>query len=277
MVRNNATRPVPWTRRRLAADLRALGLVPGDSVMIHAGLRSVGPMLGGPDALILAVLDTIGPAGTLLVYTDWDDGFGDLLDPDGTLPAEFRDEVLPFDPIRSRANRDNGAIAELIRTFPGALRSGNPGASCAAIGARAAWFVADHPQDYGYGERSPFGRLVESSGKVLVVGAPLDTVSLLHHAEHKAQIPGKRVVTGQAPLLVEGRVTWCRYEEFDTSDPVVEGLDADYFGTIVTAFLDQGGGRRGRIGSAESVLLPAADLVGFAVGWLQDWSRRRET
>ncbi|MGK9168282.1 aminoglycoside 3-N-acetyltransferase [Inquilinus limosus] len=257
------------TRRTLAAQLREIGLGPDDSVMVHAGLRSVGRILGGPDALIDALQDAIGPGGTILVYTDWSDDYHDLLDEDGTIPAELRDDIPPFDPASSRARRFNGAIAELVRTRPGARRSANPGASFAAVGGRAEWFTADHALDYGYGERSPFAKLVQAHGKILMLGAPLDAMSLLHHAEHLARIPGKRVVRYEAPILVEGRTVWRRFEEFDTSDPVVDGLPDGYFATVVEDFLAKGRGVRGTIGAATAVLVPAAEMVDFAVRWLE--------
>ncbi len=106
-----------------------------------------------------------------------------------------------FDPAASRAVRDNGILAEFIRTTPGARRSGNPGASVAAIGARADWLTADHPLDYGYGPGSPLAKLMEAGGKVLMAGAPPDTMTLLHHAEHLARIPGKRVRRYEVPLV----------------------------------------------------------------------------
>jgi aminoglycoside 3-N-acetyltransferase len=255
------------TRRQLAAELGALGLAAGDAVMAHAGLRSVGPMLGGPDSLIDAILDATAPGGTLLVYTDWNDDFHELAGEDGSVPAEIRDDVRPFDPSSSRAIRDHGAFPELVRTRPGARRSGNPGASCAAIGARAEWLTSEHALDYGYGAQSPFARLVEARGKVLMIGAPLDTMTILHHAEHKADIPGKRVIRFEVPLARDGRMEWRTCEEFDTSRPVVDGLADDYFADVVEEFLAAGGG--GRIGSAVSVLVPAAEIVDHAVQWLE--------
>lgn len=264
------------TRRTLAAQLRRLGLGPDDAVMVHAALRSVGRILGGPDALIDALHDAIGPGGTILVYTDWSDDYHDLLDDDGAIPAGLRDDIPPFDPAASRARRFNGAIAELMRTRPGARRSANPGASCAAVGGRAEWFTADHALDYGYGEQSPFARLVEARGKVLMLGAPLDTMSLLHHAEHLARIPGKRVVRAEVPLLLDGRTVWRRIEEFDTSDPVVEGLPEGYFATVVEDFLATGRGVRGTVGDAASVLVPAAEMADFAVRWLEERCGGRE-
>jgi aminoglycoside 3-N-acetyltransferase len=261
---------VPFvTRRELTAQLRELGLADGDIVMVHAALRSVGPILGGPDSLIRAILDAVGPAGTLLVYTDWNDDFHQFVNADGCVPNAIRDDVQPFDPLSSRAIRDNGAFPELVRTLPGAHRSGSPGPSCAAVGGSADWLTSDHAFDYGYGERSPFAKVVETEGKVLMIGAPLDTMTILHHAEHKAKVPGKRVIRYEVPFATTRGTEWRTCEEFDTSHPVVDGLADDYFGTIVGEFLANGRGRRGTIGNAASVLVPAAGIVGFAVDWIE--------
>jgi aminoglycoside 3-N-acetyltransferase len=254
---------VLWTRAALARHLADLGLAPGDAVLVHAGLRSVGPMLGGPDALIDALRDAVGGEGTILAYCDWNYDDRDLPDP------ALRVHVPPFDPARSRATRDNGAFPELLRTTPGAQRSGNPGASMAALGGKAAWFTADHALDYGYGPQSPLGKLVASGGKVLMVGAPLDTMTLLHHAEHLADIAGKRLRRYQSPMLVDGQTVWRDFEEFDTSDPVVAGLADDYFEEVVEDFLATGQGRRGLVGHAPSVLVDAPAIVAFAVNWLE--------
>lgn len=261
------------TRRSLAADLRTLGVAVGDTLMVHAALRSVGPVVSGADAIIAAIRDVLGPEGTLLVYTDWEADIWETTEAalvrTDTVRSDIRHDVLPFDPAFSRATRDNGALMELVRTLPGALRSANPGASCAAIGAKAAWLTADHPLDYGYGEDTPLAKLVAADGKVLMLGASTDHMTVLHHAEHLAQIAGKRIKRMEYPLLVDGRVEFHWIEEFDTSDPIVAGLDDDYFATIVGDFLVTGQGRTGRIGTADSVLVPAAGIVPFAVNWLE--------
>ena len=258
-----------WTRRLLRSHLQAIGLAAGDAVMVHAALRSVGPMINGPDTLIDAILDVVGPDGTLLSYVDWNPQYEDAVDQEGRVPEALKPDIPPFDSERSRASRSYGAFAEFVRTTPGALRSGNPGASCAAIGGKSAWFTANHPFDYGYGEGSPFARLVESEGKILMAGAPFDTMSILHHAEHLAQIPGKHTRRIEVPLLISNKTEWRMIEEFDTADPVVDGLDENYFATIVREFLTDGRGSVGAIGSASSILVPAAEIVAFATQWLE--------
>jgi aminoglycoside 3-N-acetyltransferase len=257
------------TRASLRRDVEALGIREGNAVMIHSSMSKVGRLLFGPDALVGALLDAVGASGTVLAYTDWEGDYEDLLDDQGRVRDEWREHVPPFDPNASRATRDNGVLPEFIRTTPGARRSANPGASVAALGGRSDWFTADHPLDYGYGEGSPLAKLVEAEGKVLMVGAPLDTMTLLHHAEHLAAIPGKRLVRHETPFTTPEGVLWRTLEEFDTSRPVVCGLAEDFFGEIVGEYLATGRGCRGLVGDAASVLVEAAEVCRFGVDWLE--------
>ncbi|MDB5539457.1 MAG: hypothetical protein JWQ89_1184 [Devosia sp.] len=250
------------TRKSLGRDLSAIGLADGDAVLVHAALRTVGRIAGGPDDIIDAMRDVIGPAGTVLGYCDWQ--FEDEVRDDPSM----RDHIPAFDPLRSRSIRDNGFWPEMLRTTPGALRSASPGASMAALGGEAEWFTADHALDYGYGPQSPLGKLVEAKGKVLMLGAPLDKMTLLHHAEHLADFPNKRIRRYEAPILVNGEKVWRWFEEFDTSHSP-DGLPEDYFIGIVEAFLATGRGRRGKIGEANSVLVPADEMVAFGVEWME--------
>lgn len=258
-----------WTRSDLADHLRAIGLGSGDDVMVHAAMRRIGAMLNGPDALIGALRDVVGDGGTLLCYVDWDACYEDIVDHEGRVPDDLKSLIPAFDTALSRANRDHGIFAEFFRTTPGAVRSGNPGASVAALGARAAWYTADHPLDYGYGDASPFAKLAAAGGKVLLAGAPLDTMTLLHHAEHRAHIPGKRVRRIEVPLRRGEHVEWRVIEEFETGVPIVDGLADDYFATIVDEFLATGQGARACIGSAPSVLVEAQAVTDFTVAWLE--------
>ena len=238
--------------------------MPGDAVLVHAALRKVGKIIGGPDVIVAALRDVLGPEGTILAYADWQ-GQDDIDE-----HPELRADHPPFDPLTSRAVRDNGYWPELLRTTPGALRSGNPGASVVALGGSAQWFTENHPLDYGYGPGSPLARLVEAGGRVLMLGAPLDTMTLLHYAESLAAIP-HRIKRYESPLLVDGKIVWRAFEEYDTSDPPGEPgfLPIDHIGQIVEAFLSTGKGKRGTISAASSVLVEAKEIVPFAVDWLE--------
>jgi len=235
-------------------------------VLVHAALRSVGPIIGGADVVVSALRDVVGSQGTILGYTDW------LSEDDVPADPGARAEISPFDPLTSRANRDNGWFPEMLRTTPRARRSGNPGASMTALGGRAEWFTADHALDYGYGPNSPLGKLVEVDGKTLLLGCDWAKMTIQHHAEHLANIP-HRIKRYEAPLLVDGKTVWRQFEEFDTSHSP-DGLPEDYFVTVVTEFLATGKGWRGGIGAAPSVLVRAKEIVPFAVSWLEAYFGR---
>ena len=103
-----------------------------------------------------------------------------------------------------------------------------------------------------------------------MLGAPLDTMTIVHYAEHLANIP-HRIIRYEAPLLIDGRTEWRAFEEYDTSESPGEPgeLPHDHIGQIVEAFLATGKGQRGTIGAAPSVLVPGREIVGFAVDWLE--------
>jgi aminoglycoside 3-N-acetyltransferase len=57
-----------YSIEELATDFRKLGIGAGDSVMLHASVRSVGDVAGGPDAIHPALKSALTQEGTLLMY-----------------------------------------------------------------------------------------------------------------------------------------------------------------------------------------------------------------
>ena len=182
-------------RPRLAADLRRLGVREGGVLMVHTRMSALGWVVGGSETVVRALLDALGPEGTLAAYASWEDH---VYVPEDR-PAAHRDAYVAdppvFDPATAAVTPDYGRIPERLRTWPGARHSGHPEAGVVAVGARAGWLTRPHPDDDAYGAGTPFARLVEAGGQVLMLGAPLDTVTLLHHAEAIARAAPKRRVT----------------------------------------------------------------------------------
>jgi len=261
------------TRSQLAQNLRLLGLEAGQTVMVHSSIRSLGQIVGGPDTVIHALQDVLTETGTIMIYVGWEEWERVLAEGVDVMPPDERQAYLAecpaFDPATSRAERRWGVLTEYLRTWPGALRSNHPTASVAALGAHARDLTADHPLAYGYGVGSPFDKLCQLRGKVLLLGSPLNRVSLLHHAEHIAPLPNKRIVINKTPILREGARVWVEFAEFDTGDSIVPGESAEvYFEQIVRDYLTTGRGRAGQVGQAHAYLFDAADLVAFAVAWM---------
>jgi len=261
--------PPAITKSKLMEDLRGLGVTSSQSVMLHASVRAIGWIVGGPDVVIRSLLGILGNSGTLIMYVGWEDSPYDLAEWPEDRRRAYLEECPPFDPATSRAYRKWSILTEYLRTWPGAARSAHPDASFAAVGALAHWMTDDHPLQYGYGPGSPLAKLCEVKGKVLLLGAPLNTITLLHYAEHIADVPNKRIVRYKMPILRGGLRAWVEIEEFDTNRGIV-GDAAEYFEAIARDYLASGRGRSGKVGGAQSYLFDSDDLFKYAVCWMED-------
>ena len=74
-----ARTPEPATIKSLRADLRALGVTPGDTLLVHTSLSGIGWVCGGAQTVVMALLDAISDesaTGTLVMPAhsgDWSD------------------------------------------------------------------------------------------------------------------------------------------------------------------------------------------------------------
>lgn len=253
-------------RTRLAADLAWLGLRPGAVAFVHCRMSALGRVIGGAETVIRALLDTVGPEGTLVAYLGWQDGPPDDLDllAPGDRELVFAEQPV-YEPAIGRARRDNGRVAEALRAWPGAVHSGHPEAGVAAVGAEAAAVALPHPLDDSYGPGTPYARVVERDGQVVVLGAPLDTVTLVHHAEAIARVEGKRRVAWRCPVLVGGTREWRTLHDIDTSSGALPygGITGGvgYVEHVARAALEQGAGRSGPLGAGTGHVLDARGLT----------------
>ncbi|MFF9409676.1 aminoglycoside N(3)-acetyltransferase [Streptomyces anandii] len=244
------------TRDTISGALRELGVRPGEILLAHSSLSSLGWVCGGPVAVVRGLLDALGPDGTLVVPTQ----SGDLSDPalwsSPPVPEEWWETIRASMPVydpRTTPSRGVGVIPETVRTWPGALRSAHPHTSFAALGPRAAEIVGNHAPDCRLGERSPLARLEALGARALLLGAGYDTCTSFHLAEYR--IPGPLVGVGRPgpdgwEVLTEVSITSERFDElghdFERDRPVA----------------------RGRVGAAGARLFPVADAVAYAERWL---------
>lgn len=257
----------------LVADLRRLGVRPGDTLMLHASLRRIGARRDGPvdaAAVLDAVEDAASPGGTLLMTMgalddhDWVNG----------RPEEEREALLadatPFDPLATPVQPDVGVLAEVFRTRPGTLVSNHPEGRFGASGARAPELLHDVPWDDYYGPGSPLERFVAAGGRVLRIGADADTTTLLHHAEYLCDVPGKRRVRRHRKVMGPDGPVVRVVECLDDSEGIVHHHGRDEFAAILRDYLGTGRASLGTVGEAEAALLDGADVLAFGTAWLTE-------
>ena len=253
----------PVTRTSILADLRALGVAPGDTLIVHSSLSALGWVVGGAQAVVEALLGATTAAGTVVVPTQ---STGSS-DPAGwsnpPVPADWFEEIrreMPiYDPDLTPTG-GMGRIAECLRGHRSALRSDHPLVSFAAVGAAAAAITADHPLTPSLGESSPLGRLYERHAKVLLLGVTHASNTSLHLAEYRADWPAKRMERHGVPRIIDGERVWHEFEDLV--------LDEQDFDQIGDGFAETGGETQGSVGQATARLCSQRDLVDFATVWM---------
>src|ERR1700722_3342079 len=93
-----------YATHQLAEDFRRLGVRAGDFVMLHASVRAVGDVAGGPDQIHLALKSALTEEGTLMMYASCPRYYDEV--GRGHLTAEeereIREKLPAFDSLTAR-------------------------------------------------------------------------------------------------------------------------------------------------------------------------------
>jgi len=239
------------TKERLAGDLKSLDILRGSILALHSSMKSLGRVEGGPDAVIDAFLEVLGPEGTLLV-------------PTFTYGEKHRNR--PFDPETSESV--TGLLTETLRKRPDAVRSVNPVHSVAAIGRQAAELTRDHLYNTTLGRYSPFHLAADKGGLIMLLGCGHNSNSTIHVAESLAGVPFIYVPTPTSPggrmkiRQRDGRIKEVQLTEFTGCSNV--------FSRAEQPLRQAGVVRDGKVGQADFQLMKAMDLLEVMVPILRE-------
>ena len=174
------------TVEKMKEQFRAAGIAAGDTVLIQSALRPVGNAENGAAGVVAALLDVVGPEGTIVA------------------PAFCFAHEKVENPLIDPANdpSEMGAISETIRRLPGARRSVAYRHSVSAVGKNAAEIVdVDHELSV-FDIRSSFGKMLGHDAKVLLLGVTYVNSTTHHFAEYLLQVPDREVVPVPARLAL---------------------------------------------------------------------------
>lgn len=253
----------PWFASDVDRMAKDLGVADGDTVIVHTRMSAMGWVCGGAQAVVEGLLSSIGERGTLVMPAH----SGANSDPaqwcNPPVPEEWWEPIRQNSPAFSEyrtPTRGIGSVAELFRTWPGALRSAHPSGSFSALGPNAEFITRGSTLDFPFGERSPLARVFDLDGKVLLIGIGYGNNTSMHLGEYRSAI--LPVVRQGASVMTGTGRQWAWYEDIDA--------DSDLFPAIGEEFEKAGGMvSKGFICQAPSMLMRQRDIVAFTADFLR--------
>lgn len=255
----------PITQSRIVAELLSLGIRPGDTLMVHSSLSSIGYVVGGAMTVVTSLEEAVGPAGTIMMPAFSEGAPEPSRWRNPPVPeswwATIRRATPPWDPEMTPTSA-LGIIPETFRLQSGTHRSRHPNVSFCARGPHSRELLSAHHLDFGIGERSPVDRLYDLDGKILLLGVDHGSNSSLHLAEFRSRWKGReKELRFSGKLLRDGKVVHVRFRDLDgTSDDFAQ-LGNDYEG-------ETGNVNVGLVGMAKARLMEVRPLIDYAVEWL---------
>ena len=163
--------------------LETLGVRSGDGILVHARLISFGEIVGGIETVQSALMDAIGPSGTLIVPT-YTFGPGDV----------------PFDP-KTTPSSGMGTLAEHVRALPDAVRSLSPIHSHAGIGP-AAELLRRSDATLSFGANSDLDVMRQEGFQMLQLGCGFNEgATYLHQMEAECAVPYRKEIIIQRTVV----------------------------------------------------------------------------
>lgn len=154
------------TKGRLIDDLKKIGVEDGDHLAVLLSFKSIGYVEGGPNTLIDALLETVGPNGTVMMNT---------YTPNFPLSKIESDYIFDrrFTPALT------GLVPNVFMKRQDAIRSGHPVCSVAAIGNLAEYLTEGHNEKSPL--HMPYSSLANKNGKYLCIGLREAALGAIRH------------------------------------------------------------------------------------------------
>lgn len=251
------------TKENLVDEFRACGVKEGQHIFVHTSLKSLGFVIGGAETLIRALLEIVGPEGTLMMPSQTWKNLDPKIGVHWEVPETHWDMIRAHWPAYDKEVTPvigMGIVAEVFRKWPGAHRSDHPARSVVAVGKYSEYLTKNHDLSNIFGKDSPVDKLYQLDGHVLLIGVDHNKNTSLHLAETRADFTSKKFTEESSAMMVNGKRAWVTYHT-----QVVEDED---FLEIGAAFDHAYHVQVHKIGHADVKFFRQRDLVDFATEWM---------
>lgn len=171
-------------RSVLVSGLTKLGVAPPSDLMVHASLSALGHVEGGAETVVAALREAAGPQGAVIIPS-----FRNAIRADYYALRECSDQCpQPLCPSRERGY--TGIIGETLREQDDMVRSCHPSFSWVGVGGNARYLLEGHRNSpTPCGKDSPFFRLMERDGRILLLAVGVNSFTNMHAIEDVRNVP----------------------------------------------------------------------------------------
>ena len=225
------------TRESLQMDLKNMGLLPTDTVLIHSSMRAIGDVDGRADAVLDALMDYFSPGLLVLPSLTW---------------GVERADPPVFDVCHTVPAFGVGILPRLFFARPQVERSQHPTHSTAAIGADAKALTSeDHLNQSPCGLRSSWHKLLQRDARILMIGCDLTSCTFLHGVEEWNDVPNRLKPPMDFTMIRQDGTSFVM-----ASSPHL-GSPSEQYGRAESALREGGALQDGQFGDAPVMLLSA--------------------
>lgn len=236
------------TKDQIINAVRAAGIEPGDVIMVHSSLKSFGHVAGGAETVVDALIDAVGPEGTVVVPT---------------LTATYAQSKGGSSGLawnRDKTPSRVGLVTETLRRRPEARRSEHPTHSVAAIGDAAEEIVSGHWPASTFNIEGPYGKYVKAGAKIVFLGVFPTCNTTLHAVEDWLDLP----YMAEATALIE-KADGSTEEVKATKAPLGHRDFYSKAGRIHSMLEAAGVVKHGNLNGTEIRVMPARSVVGLTL------------
>lgn len=163
------------TSKDISLTLQTLGIEPGDTVLVHSSMKSMGCVDGGAEAVIRGFEDVLGKEGTLVMPT--------------LCQVDFTNSYKTWYMDKPS---DVGYLTEFFRKQVYVYRSSHPTHSVAARGKNAYELSHEHTAygahvcpfgEYAFADSSPWLKMYRTGAKIVFLGVSMRFNTMKHAVE----------------------------------------------------------------------------------------------
>jgi len=236
----------------LTKALRNVGIMPGDSVLVHSDVSSLSNHGGSLKSVLENVLSgvsaAVGLAGSVLVPT-------------------FNYDFCDGKPYHHEESKSQvGLFSEWVRTRPGSIRSFHPIFSFAGFGPIADELL-DVRSNSSFGPGSVFENLYNKDAKILFLNVPFESCTFVHFVEQCVGIEYRFLKQFTGKVTRENR-SW--NDSFDFYVRYMDRTVDTYFGRLEQQLRDSDKLRSHELDSGQLLLTTSKAVFKAASAMIAD-------